>query len=258
MAEMKNPFVWYELMTTDVPAAARFYSAVVGWRVEDSGMPGLDYLLFHSGDNMVAGLMAQPEESRAAGNPPGWLGYVWVADVDAKTAEARELGATVYVEPRDIPGVGRFSVIADPQGAVFALYYGANDNPDKPAMMTPGQIGWNELYASDWEKLLPFYEGLFGWSKGIAVDMGGMGTYQLVVAEAGAEGFGGMFDKPPEVPATFWLYYFTVDAIDPAVERVNANGGKVLFGPMEVPGGAYIVQCQDPQGAMFALTGPRK
>lgn len=106
--------------------------------------------------------------------------------------------------------------------------------------------------------MLPFYESLFGWSKGIAVDMGAMGTYQLVVAEGGSEGFGGMFNKPPQVPANFWLYYFTVDLIHPAAERVTANGGKVLFGPSEVPGGAYIVQCQDPQGAMFVLTGPRK
>ena len=258
MAEMKNPFVWYELMTTNVPAAARFYSAVVGWRSEDAAMPGIEYHLFYSGENMVAGLMAQPEDAKAAGTPPGWLGYVYVADVDGKTAEAARLGGTVYVEPRDIPGVGRFSVVADPQGAVFALYYGANDNPAKPSMTTPGQIGWNELYASDWQAVLSFYEGLFGWSKGIAVDMGGMGTYQLVAAEAGAEGFGGMFNKPPQVPANFWLYYFTVDSIDPAAERVTANGGKVLFGPSEVPGGGFIVQCQDPQGAMFALTGPRK
>jgi predicted enzyme related to lactoylglutathione lyase len=257
MTAMKNPFAWYELMTTDVPAAARFYGAVVGWRAEDSGMTGLDYILFHSGDSMVAGLMAQPEDSKAAGNPPGWLGYVGVGDVDAKTADAKRLGGAVHVEPRDIPGVGRFSVVADPQGAVFALFSGSGEEPPRPDMMTTGQVGWNELYASDWQAVLPFYEALFGWTKGTSVDMGGMGTYQLVIADGGTEAFGGMFDKPKEVPATFWLYYFAVDAIDPAAERVTANGGRILFGPMEVPGGAFIVQCQDPQGAMFALVGPR-
>lgn len=256
MPEMKNPFVWYEVMTTDVDAAARFYSAVVGWQAKDSGMAGFDYRLFYSGDGMVAGLMAQPQES--AGSPPAWLGYIGVADVDATTAKAASLGATVYVEPRDIPGVGRFSVIADPQGAVVALFNGGSEAPPQPPMGTPGQIGWNELYASDWEKLLPFYEALFGWSRGMAVPMGEMGTYQLMVSGSGNEGFGGTFNKPPQVPVNFWLYYFSVDAIDPAVERVKANGGTVLVGPMEVPGGAFIVQCQDPQGAMFALTGPRK
>ena len=258
MAEMKNPFVWYELMTTDVDAAAAFYSAVVGWEARDSGMAGFDYRLFYSGDGMVAGLMAQPEESRAAGNPPGWLGYVGVADVDAATEKATSLGATVYVEPRDIPEVGRFSVIADPQGAVVALFGSDSEPPPSPGMATPGQIGWNELYASDWETLLPFYVSLFGWQKGTAVDMGPMGTYQLMVAGSADEAFGGTFNKPPQVPANFWLYYFTVDSIDPATERVKANGGTVLNGPMEVPGGSFIVQCMDPQGAMFALTGPRK
>ncbi len=256
MAGMKNPFAWYELMTNDVAAAARFYSAVVGWRAEDAGMPGLDYMLFYNGDSMVAGLMAQDAQSE--GMPPAWLGYVGVADVDGKTAEAKDGGATVYVEPRDIPDVGRFSVLADPQGAVFALYAGAGEEPARPPMMTAGQIGWNELCASDWQAVLPFYAGLFGWTKGIPVDMGEMGTYQLVIADGGTEAFGGVFDKPAEVPVTFWLYYFAVDAIDPAAKRVKANGGKVVFGPMEVPGGAFIIQCQDPQGAMFALVAPKR
>ena len=254
MPEMKNPFAWYELMTTDTAAAPKLYAGVVGWRAEDSGMPGMDYTLFHSGDSMVAGLMAQPAE----GTPPAWLGYVGVDDVDAKTSAAKKLGATVYVEPRDIPDVGRFSVIADPQGAVFALYSSSGDEPPRPGMMTPGQIGWNELCASDWQTVLPFYAELFGWAKGIPVDMGEMGTYQLVTTGGDSEAFGGMFTKTPEIPATYWLYYFGVDAIDPAAERVTANGGKLVFGPMEVPGGAFIVQCEDPQGAMFALVGPRK
>ena len=256
MPEMKNPFVWYELMTNDVDGAAGFYSAVVGWEARDSGMEGFDYRLFHSGDSMVAGLMARPEE--AAGSPPGWLGYVGVADVDAAAEKAKSLGATVHVEPRDIPGIGRFAVIADPQGAVVALFGSDSEPPPQPPMGTPGQIGWNELYASDWEKLFTFYETLFGWKKGIAVPMGEMGTYQLVAAASGDESFGGMFNKPPQVPVNYWLYYFSVDEIDAAAERVKANGGTVLMGPMEVPGGAFIIQCQDPQGAMFALTGPRK
>lgn len=258
MSGTESRFVWYELMTTDVKAAADFYSKVVGWTAKDSGMAGMDYMLFHAGDSMAAGLMAQPEESKAGGSPPGWLGYVGVADVDASAAKAKGLGATVYVEPRDIPGVGRFSVIADPQGAVIALFWSDSEPPPEPPMGTPGQFGWSELYASDWEKVFPFYEALFGWTKDQAMDMGEMGTYQLFAPAAAAPAMGGMFNKPPEVPATFWLYYVNVDAIDPAVERVNANGGKVLFGPMEVPGGSFVVQCQDPQGAMFALAGPRK
>lgn len=259
MSHYRGKFVWYELMTTDVAAATDFYGKVVGWTARDSGMPGMEYLLFHAGDFMVAGLMAQPEELRKMGAPPGWLGYVAVADVDAASQQAADRGGAVYVPPRDIPGVGRFAVVADPQQAVFALFKGSPGDtpPPAPPPGTPGQVGWHELYASDWEAVFPFYADLFGWKKDQAMDMGEMGTYQLFAAADGPA-IGGMFNKPPQVPANFWLYYFNVEAIDAAVDRVKANGGSVLMGPMEVPGGAFIVQGMDPQGAAFALTGPRK
>ncbi|MBL8582982.1 MAG: VOC family protein, partial [Rhizobiaceae bacterium] len=69
---------------------------------------------------------------------------------------------------------------------------------------------------------------------------------------------GGMYNKPKEVPVPAWLFYFNVDDIDAAVERVKANGGSILMGPSEVPGGSWIVQAQDPQKAYFALVGWKK
>ena len=67
-----------------------------------------------------------------------------------------------------------------------------------------------------------------------------------------------MMTKAESVPAPFWLHYFTVDAIDAAADRVTGQGGRVLHGPHEVPGGSWIIQCQDPQDAMFALVGPHR
>src|SRR5262249_12428975 len=122
MPEKHGRFVWYELMTTDMGAAQAFYSHVVGWGAQDAQMPGMPYTLFSVSEAPVAGLMNLPEEARKMGVPPNWLGYVAVADVDASTADAKGLGATVHVEPRDIPTVGRFSVIGDPQGAAIALF----------------------------------------------------------------------------------------------------------------------------------------
>ena len=120
---------------------------------------------------------------------------------------------------------------------------------------TPGRIGWHELLSTDWEKGYAFYNALFGWQKADAMDMGAMGTYQMF--STGGPPVGGMFNKPPMVPATFWLYYFNVGDFDAAVERVKAGGGEILNGPMEVPGGGWIIQGKDPQGAMFALFGKR-
>jgi uncharacterized protein len=88
------------------------------------------------------------------------------------------------------------------------------------------------------------------------MDMGAMGVYQLFAT--GGEAVGGMMTKMPDCPVPFWLYYFNVDAIDAAMERVTKAGGKVMTGPMEVPGGQWILQCTDPQGAMFAMVAPRR
>ncbi|WP_428558798.1 MAG: VOC family protein [Solidesulfovibrio sp. DCME] len=114
-------FSWNELMTTDVEGAKAFYAALLGWNLEDKPMPemGMTYTLAKVGDAPVGGIMAMPPE--AGTMPPIWGSYVSVADVDAAAQKAVELGGKVYKEPTDIPGVGRFCVIGDPQGAFLSL-----------------------------------------------------------------------------------------------------------------------------------------
>ena len=119
MPRSHGSFVWHELMTSDIDAAQAFYEKAVGWTGKSAGMTGMDYRIFSAGETMVAGLMSIPEEAAKMGVPPNWTGYVGVADVDASTAKIKALGGKVYKEPTDIPGVGRFSVVADPQGAVL-------------------------------------------------------------------------------------------------------------------------------------------
>lgn len=252
---MAGRFVWHELMTTDAAAAARFYADAVGWTAKDSGMPGMQYTLMHAGERQVAGLMALTDAAKAGGAQPGWTGYVAVADVDASAAQAASLGGRVLMPGMDIPGVGRFAVVADPQGAVIALFRGQGEMPEAAPMMAPGTVGWNELLAADAAAAWPFYEAMFGWTKGDAMDMGPMGTYQLFATEGVV--CGGMMTKPAEIPAVFWAYYFAVPDIDAALARATAGGGKVLNGPEEVPGGAWVVQALDPQGVFFALVGMR-
>ena len=249
----KAKFVWYDLMTTDMAAAETFYGAVVGWSAADSGMADRPYTLFSKGTEMIAGLMPIPTD--AAGAPPTWMGYIGVDDVDGYTAKVRAAGGAVRREATDIPGIGRFAVVTDPDGAYFILFKGNVQAPPAHDTNEAGRVGWNELHAGDWEKAWEFYSGLFGWTKEIAVDMGPMGTYQTF--ETGGAG-GGMMTRMPETPAPFWLYYFNVDSVEAAVERINKAGGKVLAGPHEVPGGAWIVQGFDPQGAIFAVTSRTK
>jgi predicted enzyme related to lactoylglutathione lyase len=254
---MANPnnFVWYELMTSDLDAAKAFYKTVVGWNAEAWGGAGMPYVILKAGDAGVAGMMTIPEDAAKMGVRPGWVGYIGTPDVDAATRSVKEAGGTVHREPDDIPEVGRFSVVADPQGAMFILLTPTSEDKPPESLMTPGQVGWRELYASDWQSAFAFYSGQFGWTKGDAVDMGEMGIYQLFAA--GGDAIGGMMTKPADVPAPNWLFYFNVTDIDAAVARVTENKGQVVTGPMEVPGGAWIIQAMDPQGAMFALVGSR-
>ncbi len=124
---MDNPmkthgaFSWNELLTTDVANATAFYTALLGWKAEDASMPehGIVYTMVKVGETPVGGIMAIPPAAK--GMPPMWGSYVTVDDVDASARKAVELGGRIYKEPTDIPGVGRFCVIGDPQGAALNL-----------------------------------------------------------------------------------------------------------------------------------------
>jgi predicted enzyme related to lactoylglutathione lyase len=256
MPASAKSFVWYELMTTDMDAAKTFYSTVVGWTAQAWGQSDTPYTLMSAGDKMVAGVMPLPADTLATGAKPGWVGYIGVDDVDAATERVKQAGGAVHRPPADIPEVGRFSVVTDPQGAVFMLFTPSGEGSAPAPAGTSGHVGWRELYASDWASAFDFYAGQFGWTKADAMDMGPMGTYQLFAT--GGDPIGGMMNKPKEIPAPVWLYYFNVAEADAAAARVTAHGGQVLMGPHEVPGGSWIMQGVDPQGAMFALVAPRR
>ncbi len=249
-------FVWYDLVTTDLAAAEAFYKSVVGWEASDSGLPGAKYMILSIGDKPIGGMMAIPAE--AGQMPPAWNAHVAVDDVDAAAAKAASLGGKVLRGPENIPEVGRFAVIADPHGAVIMIFKGSMENPPpKPEPMSPGSFGWHELMAGDLDSAWEFYASMFGWTKDEPFDMGEMGIYQLF--SVGGQQVGGMMTKPADMPAPpFWLYYINVEAIDAAVQRVAAAGGRVVLEPMEVPGGSWIVQCLDPQGAMFAMAATKR
>ncbi|MGE0222742.1 MAG: VOC family protein [Acetobacteraceae bacterium] len=245
-------FVWYELLTSDPQAAATFYRDVVGWRAQDSRMTDVSYTLFLAEQTMVAGLMAIPGEMRAMGLYPCWIGYVGVDDVDAGIARVQRAGGWVRRAARNIPGVGRFAVMADLHGAVFCLFSSASGQPAPPVPPgTPGYFGWHELQAGDLDSDFSFYESLFGWTKAGTLDLGPMGIYQMFAI--GGRPCGGMMTKMPEALQAFWLYYINVDAIDAAAARVRAGGGQVAYGPQQMPDGSWIMQCEDPQGAMFSI-----
>lgn len=260
MADAHGKHVWFELVTPDLAAARAFYASVFDWELRDAGMPGMDYWMGGPPGHAVAGLMAITPEMTQGGARPAWTGYVHVDDLDASAAQVAAIGGAVHVPPTDIPGVGRWSTVADPQGAVFALFHGTpgEDAPPPPAPGTPGHIGWHELHTPDIDAALAFYGRLLGWRADQRLDMGPNGIYQLfgtAMAPQGADG--GLVALEPGAAQPYWLYYVNVHNVDTAVARIGSGGGRVLHGPHQVPGGGWIVLGLDPQGVPFAVVGPR-
>ena len=256
MAEVPNgKFVWYDLMTPDTGASADFYTKLVGWSTMAwEGAPeGQSYDMWVNGEAPIGGMVKIGDELKKQGVQPHWISYVAVPDTDAAAARAQELGGKVLKQPEDIPTVGRFAVLSDPQGAAFAVFTPAESSPGGAGPAKVGEFSWHELATSDWNAAFEFYHSLFGWEIKEEHDMGEMGMYQIFGRSEDEFPSGGMFNKPPEMPVCAWTYYISVQNVDDAVEKVKQLGGQVLNGPMEVPGGDKVAQCMDPQGAMFAL-----
>ena len=243
--------LWYELLTTDVQAAEKFYTDVVGWTVapfEGSAQP---YDVWsRPGGAGVGGVMPIPEGMNF---PPHWGMYIGVPKLEDAVADIERRGGSTLSPLIEVPQVGRMRTMRDPQGAAFSILEPAM--PGVPDDHAPeiGDTSWHELYTTDAEAALKFYGEVFGWPATEALDMGEMGKYYMFGSGAGFGG--GMMNKPPEMAQApnSWGFYFRVPDVHAAAERVKAGGGQVLNGPMEVPGGDWVVNCMDPQGAAFGL-----
>jgi hypothetical protein len=119
--EQHGAFSWFELMTTDTEAAKTFYGQLFGWEMEDTPLEDTTYSVIKVGKQEVGGIMSTAV-AQVQGSPPShWGVYVTVSDVEQTATKAQELGAKILVPPTDIPDVGRFAVLQDPQGAVLSV-----------------------------------------------------------------------------------------------------------------------------------------
>jgi len=249
-------FVWYDHWTNDLKAAEEFYTRAIGWNTQRFGEGPDAYVMWAVGDTAIGGIGKVPREADGRAGHPLWVAFVAVDDVDATAERALRLGGGIRTPGTDIPGVGRFAVIQDPQGAVIALHSSIQEGSTVPAdRVKPGFVCWHELYTTDHEAAWRFYSELFGWKHTSSMDMGADGPYFMFRHADAAEQapFGAMFngartlDVPPH-----WLYYVSVEGLEGTLGRVRDAGGEVCEGPMDVPGGR-IAPCRDPQGGAFAV-----
>ena len=246
---MHGQFVWYELLTPDPDAAKRFYSSITGWGIQPFDK---DYTMWTTAGAPFAGLYRLGPEMRQQGVPPNWMPYVESSNVDETVRLATSLGGKVTVPASDIPNVGRFAVLKDPQGAAFGVYRTSGPSTSWNGTPVLGRFSWHELMTTDYRKAFEFYQKLFGWEKTGEMDMGGGNMYFMY---GKGQPYGGIFNRHGDMMSMppFWMVYIYVKDVRKAVETATKNGASVHRPPMEVPGGGTIAILADPQGAAFAL-----
>ena len=259
---LQGSWIWYELMTPDADGSKAFYDRVVGWDIQTTHGEDTAYGFIKTADGgMTGGVLHLNAEMQQHGARPCWIGYLGVDDVDASLAAVAAAGGRIVMPPRDIEMAGRIAMVADPNGAPFYIMTprpaeGASGESTAFHPTLPGRCAWNELMGADQQAALDFYTGLFGWSLPEPMDMGPMGTYQFVAHDDVTTG--AIMRKPEQVPVSAWTHYFRVADIDAARAAAEEGGGRIMTGPMEVPGGDWIIQGTDPQGAFFALVGAKQ
>lgn len=235
-------FVWHELMVPDVSAAKRFYGGLFGWKYRDSNVSGTTYSEIYVGELAIGGMMTLPEGDQI---PPHWMGYVSVPDVDAAAKAAAEAGGKVLVSPTDIPNVGRFAVVTDPQGGAISPFKAEQDYP-VPDMPPPNTFCWDQLNVSDPKAVLGFYEKVVGWG---TKTHAGMTTFTQ-----GDKMEATVMAAPPGVPG-HWVSYVYVTDLAASRKRAAELGATVLLEELAIEGVGTVSALKDPQGAIFCLFG---
>jgi uncharacterized protein len=261
MGTLQGSWVWCELMSPDPGGSKKFYEAVVGWTITTGHADTNDYGFLTAPDGaMVGGLLRLTDDMASHGARPCWIGYIGVDDVDASLIAIEATGGKTLMPATDIAMAGRVAMVADAGGAPFYIM-----KPTPPpgseggestafaAARNHGHCGWNELMAEDAAREIAFYTGQFGWTLPEPMDMGAMGKYHFIAHDGVTTG--AIMGKMPQTPHPMWNHYFWVPEISAAKAAIEANGGQVISGPMEVPGEDWVINAIDPQGAMFSLVG---
>jgi predicted enzyme related to lactoylglutathione lyase len=241
-------FSWIDLSTPDPDAAKSFYTGLFGWEPDDRPLPdGSVYTILRLDGMEACALYAARE-----GQPPAWLSYITVEDVDEQVARVGDLGGAEQMEPLDVLEAGRMAVVQDPTGAFFALWQ-PRQSIGAQIVNVPGAFTMNQLNTSDPGRAQEFYTELFGWR----VEQVAGGDQPYWGLYLGDRLNGGMMQLPAEMGApSHWLVYFGTDDIDAAADRIGQFGGTVMVPKTPVPGGEFLV-AQDPQGAVFGLFAGR-
>ena len=256
MAHPPGSLCWFELATTDQPAAKQFYQSLFGWETVDSPMgPDDVYTMLRLGGQDVGALYTMRPEQRAQGMPPNWLVYVAVADADATAAQARALGGRVHAEPFDVMEHGRMAVLADPTGATFAIWQARQHAGTGVTGRVDRAICWADLSTPDQEKAAAFYTALFGWKMVADKDMTPASPGDYFHIASGQDLIGGISPSaahPSGTPA-YWLVYVAVPNCRETETQAANLGAQVHASTFPIGENGFVAVLADPQGAVFGI-----
>jgi hypothetical protein len=235
-------FVWRENVSTDPQRAQDFYTQLFGWEIEHFKAGEFEYPMISANGQTHGGFPSVPE-----GTPAHWVGSVQVESADDSIEKAKTAGAQVLAGPMDIPEIGRYAVLRDPQGAVVVVF-----QPDGEGPSSDGVFVWDELGTQDVEGSERFYRDVFGWTTS---DMGEeYGGYKLF--KLGEKGVGGLMKMPdPSVPS-MWVPYLATEDVDATVAKAQELGGSTVVEAMDITSVGRIAVLADPVGAAFGIIKP--
>jgi uncharacterized protein len=240
---------WADLGALDTAKAGEFYGDVFGWTVQPGGPETGGYSVAELDGRGVAGIgpkMGPPE------TPTMWVTYLATSDADATAAKITGAGGQLVVEPMDVTDVGRMAVAVDPAGAVFGVWQ-ARAFPGAQIVNEPGAMVWNEQMSRDFEGSKAFYAAVFGYEYGEpSGEVLSYATFKVDGRDVG--GIGALRANVPAETPPSWRVYFGAADTDASVARAQANGGSVIFAPMDHPYGRMSTVADD-QGARFSLLG---
>jgi uncharacterized protein len=254
--EKHNPgaLCWFELATTDQPAAKKFYTSLFGWSSNEFPMGPVEfYTIFQlNGHDAGAAYTIQPEQ-KSRGVPPHWMVYIAVDNADNAGTRAAELGGKLVSPAFDVMDVGRMAVIADPAGAVFSVW-----QPKKHKGVgiagENGTVCWADLSTPDPSTARRFYYELFGWNF-VEDEKDTSGYLHIKNHEQFIGGVPAASQRDPNTPP-HWMIYFQVADCDASTAKAKEQGAQILFAPTDLENVGRFAVLKDPQGAAFALFQP--
>lgn len=253
---LPGKIIWHELITDTPQETQSFYSALFGWEFEPLAQKGANYFLIRNKGKLVGGMIDQTQLPTSA-DISQWVALFSVTDIEVAAALVADSGGTVFTPPTSLGDRGDIAVVADPQGALFALLQTRDGDPvDVDELPQSGDFLWHELWTGEVDSAVAFYSQLAPYR----MEQKRLGSVEepvdYVVMNAQEQMRGSIRDNPFKGLPPIWVNYLRVtdDAeLDSILAKVESLGGEILVPAVVRPGGGTVAVIVGPSGAGIAL-----